>query len=59
MYNYFIEYLDKYTGRKHKTTVTASSVKCASEKFYEWHSFKFYEIVSIIRGEEVSEMKKN
>lgn len=50
MYNYFIEYLDKYTGRKHNTTVTASTVKLAIEEFYNQHSFKFYEIVSIIRG---------
>ena len=52
-YNYHIDYLDKYTGRKHETTVTATSVERASEKFYEWHSYKFYEIVSIVRGEEV------
>lgn len=50
MYSYSIEYLDKYTDRKHKTTVTASTVELAIEEFYKQHSFRFYEIVSVIRG---------
>ena len=52
-YKYNISYLDKYTDREHGTTIVATSIERAIEKFYEWNSYKFYEIISITRGEEV------